>query len=134
MKKLGRPKGSKNKVKKPQKPVIKPVIKLKRKVGRPKGSKNRRKSRFQKTYTEYQRKLYKKKEKQDLTWVKISKFLGYCPCGAIIASRNKRTPFTYMCDVCGKKHRTSEIKAERSKEKKLALNKKDYLEPVEINL
>ena len=103
-----------------------------KKRGRPKGSKNKRKSRIPKIYTQYQRKLFKKNQPQDLSRVKISKFLGYCPCGAIIAARNKRTPRTYACDTCGKKHKTSELKAQKSKTK-LPLNKKDYMEPVEIS-
>lgn len=95
---------------------------LPRKVGRPKGSKNKKKATPKKKPTKR-----KKAEPEDLSRVKISKFLGYCPRGHMIALRDKRTPRTFFCTTCGKKYSTSKIKTERSSKKTVPINKRKYL-------
>jgi hypothetical protein len=96
--------------------------KLPRKLGRPKGSKNKPKQPKQP-----KKKAAKKvKVVEDLSHVKISRFIGYCPRGHMIAARDKRTPRTFMCETCGKKYSTSKLKTTKA-EKKKPLNKAKYL-------
>lgn len=126
-KRLGRPKGSKNKKRTLNHGVFK------KKLGRPKGSKNK-----ERTLNHYvfkkkrgRPKGSKNKPKQDLSRVKFSKFLGYCPCGGIIAARDKKTPRTYLCSNCGKKRALNTLKQEAKKDK--FIDKKDWMECTEIN-
>ena len=108
-KKRGRPKGSKNKTKKletikkyVEKKIVKKVKKVKAKLKR------------------------KPKRSDDISRVKISRFLGYCPKGHMIAARDKRTPRTFICAACGKKFSTNKLKQTMPESKK-PLNKKEYL-------
>ena len=128
---MGRPKGSKNKVKKGSKNLKKyKQSKYKqskekksssssgsgsgRGRGRPPGSKNKN----------------LKVPPEEVYVVPTShKLLGVCPtrnCGSMIASLDLESKFIYNCPKCGKRNRVSNLKAMKRKEP-LEQSKKDYL-------
>jgi len=94
-----------------------------KKRGRPKGSKN-------KVQPEVKKKIWKKKfvkKEQDLSRVKFSKFLGYCPCGAIVALSNKICPRIYVCSTCGKRKSTSKLRTDSKNKREEVKNKREYM-------
>lgn len=99
--KRGRPKGSKNKI------VKEKVIKYKGKKGRPKGSKNR--------------------VKEDLSHIKISTFLGYCHCRAVITQHDLISKHIFICPHCNKKARVKQLSHTLNQER-VQMSKKEYLE------
>jgi hypothetical protein len=109
----------------------------KRKRGRPKGSKNKVKKSFNTSHRLHSAWSYKRRaEAIEVAilrerLVKISKFLGYCSCGNMIANRDKRTPRLYFCASCGKRKAVSKLKAENPKKRMGPIIVKEHEEHIE---
>lgn len=134
-KKRGRPKGSKNKVKAtkaapkkvPKKKAAKKQALNVKKTKATKTTKAPPKKAAAKQVKKTKKKPFKKeKVVDDLSRIRISRFLGYCPEGHMIAARDKRTPRTFICEACDKKYSTSKLYDSKKEENK-PLNKASYL-------
>ena len=80
----------------------------------------------------WKKKKYKvKKIVVDMTNVKESKFLGYCPkCTGIVGKNDKESKSIYICACCGHRARISTLKDKRGDEHLLPKSKKEYMESI----
>jgi hypothetical protein len=70
----------------------------------------------------------KDKIKEDLSNVKVAKFLGYCKCGAIVSTLEQDGKIKYICTECKYKGLISGLKAESIRSRERPETKKEYLQ------
>ena len=128
-KKRGRPKGSKNQVKKVQ---VKKAIPKKR--GRPKGSTNLKKSK-KKAQVKQVRQVKQVAQVRQIRPVAVEArrrksakrtYLGDCRCGVMIMGADKVSSVMYFCPGCGKKCYLSKLKKGAGTNK--FENQREYME------
>jgi len=74
----------------------------------------------------YKKRKLKKDNKEDLSNIKSSRFLGYCPkCRFLINKKDLETKLIFVCPGCGKRARIKLLQKEIRREN---LTKKEYLE------
>lgn len=101
-------------------------------MGRPKGSLNKKKKLPVKKYRKRGRPKGKKKVNvpaivYDMSKVKITKFLGYCPkCKFMISKKELVSKLVFLCPACNKKDRVTKLLKETGSEK--PKSKKEYLQ------